>query len=440
MNEMSGKQEKVLLDKFSEDVGDFWATGKVPVLDLPLTPMEFLRDFVAPSRPCIIRNVLLTDQTSPSNCVGSSSRPHTPLHLTLDDIISNASPHEGDEDSAKNITVNVTPDGHGDCIRRVRVPNQNDDGTQGSIKEGTRTAAMFVKPLERQMTLQEFRRGLRLRRGQHRHEHECKGQLENRPQSCTEDSRAIYPLECSKGILAGSEDGEENSKEVLYYSLQNDCLRDSSEWGASRLWNSGTIPETIPFAEEAFGTGPPDAVNIWIGNEQAVSAMHMDHYENMFYVASGEKIFTLCPPADVPFLHWKRVPSGSFAKQGVQWNVIPDKDENSDAPSMIHWIEPDVHEYLHCCGRRNVDGGGVHDKDDNEPVSYCSCKYPSLSLAHPVEIKVKAGEMLYLPPLWFHRVTQTCETVGINYWYDMKFDAKWCYFQMLQRIALSDQS
>lgn len=66
------------------------------------------------------------------------------------------------------------------------------------------------------------------------------------------------------------------------------------------------FPETISFAEQAFGVAP-DAVNLWIGNEQAVSSMHKDHYENCFYVCCGEKIFTLCPPADAPFLYQKEL-------------------------------------------------------------------------------------------------------------------------------------
>jgi jumonji domain-containing protein 7 len=54
------------------------------------------------------------------------------------------------------------------------------------------------------------------------------------------------------------------------------------------------FPSGIEWAEEAFGPSQPlDAVNLWMGNELAVSSMHKDHYENLFYVASGEKIFTV---------------------------------------------------------------------------------------------------------------------------------------------------
>ena len=82
-------------------------------------------------------------------------------------------------------------------------------------------------------------------------------------------------------------------------SIQNDCLRTEFSF------LQDCFPSTFTWAQDAFGTGPPDAVNLWIGNERAISSMHKDHYENLFYVLSGEKIFTLCPPADVVFLYPK---------------------------------------------------------------------------------------------------------------------------------------
>ena len=49
--------------------------------------------------------------------------------------------------------------------------------------------------------------------------------------------------------------------------------------------------------------------------------------------------------------------------------------------------------------------------------------------------------MLYLPALWFHQVSQSCETVAINYWYDMRFDSPlYCYFHLLEGIQLATRS
>ena len=189
------------------------------------------------------------------------------------------------------------------------------------------------------------------------------------------------------------------------------------------------FPESFSFAEEAFGTGPPDAINAWIGNERSVSSMHKDHYENLFYVCSGQKEFVLCPPADVVFLAEGEFPTGSFrpiqnsksndGSRRASWVVVADEnDDKESSTATTRWIEPDIKEHM-------------KDAETAED----STEFPLLSKAHPIKVLVSEGEMLYIPSLWFHRVTQTCETVGVNYWYDMKFDSPhWCYFNFLQNL------
>ena len=210
---------------------------------------------------------------------------------------------------------------------------------------------------------------------------------------------------------------------------KNDCLRTE----VAKLFSTQIFPTTFSFAEEAFGTGPPDAINLWIGNERSVSSMHKDHYENLFYVCSGKKEFVLCPPADALFLHEGDFHSGTFRplrrqctdresedQHGPSWVVVADdkQDDGEDNPCKTKWIEPDILKYL--------------DNGDKE--------FPLLSKAHPVKIIVSEGEMLYIPSLWYHRVTQTCETVGVNYWFDMKFDGpNWVYFNFLQNCKRSNR-
>eukprot|EP00954_Amorphochlora_amoebiformis_P008897 691023-Amorphochlora_amoeboformis.AAC.4 len=67
------------------------------------------------------------------------------------------------------------------------------------------------------------------------------------------------------------------------------------------------VPST-GFAEEAF-SAPPDAVNIWVGDQRSVSSLHRDPYENIYCVIRGSKTFTLLPPSDAPYLAevWARV-------------------------------------------------------------------------------------------------------------------------------------
>jgi jumonji domain-containing protein 7 len=191
---------------------------------------------------------------------------------------------------------------------------------------------------------------------------------------------------------------------------KNDCLRKE----IPKLKEH--FPSGVEWAEEALGPNQPlDAINLWMGDESAVSSMHKDHYENLFYVASGEKIFTVCPPANVAFLYEHiEYSRGAFQVNDTtrQWEV-----SNMEEEPKVHWIAPNV----------------TILQEENGSV--LKETYPLLEHVRPMEIRVRAGEMLYLPSLWFHRVTQSCETIGINYWYEMKFDSPlWCYFSFLQQL------
>jgi jumonji domain-containing protein 7 len=215
---------------------------------------------------------------------------------------------------------------------------------------------------------------------------------------------------------------ERNWRSSVPYRGKNDCLRTE----VAKLFSTKIFPTTFSFAEGAFGTGPPEAINLWIGNERSVSSMHKDHYENLFYVCSGQKEFVLCPPADAPFLHENLFATGTFCpiqsssedQHGPSWVVIADdrQDDDEDKSYKTKWIEPDILKHSEHGDR----------------------KFPLLKRAHPIKILLSEGEMLYIPSLWYHRVTQTCETVGVNYWFDMKFDGpNWCYFKFMQNCEVS---
>ena len=229
------------------------------------------------------------------------------------------------------------------------------------------------------------------------------------------------------------------------------------------MFDANIFPSGFEFAEKAFATGPPDAVNLWIGDQRAVSSMHKDHYENLFYCLSGEKVFTLCPPADIPFLHEGKFMSGIFKFVGP-----PAEDDADSKPSASD--DDELHVRVHKAmmskrARRDAnkfkDGSGDHgcwivepdrceDGDEIQKIRWiepditrpdAAEHFPRLKQAHPVTVKLGEGEMLYLPALWYHRVTQSCETVGVNWWYDMRFDSpSWCYFNFLQNLKVPVES
>ncbi|XP_069693428.1 bifunctional peptidase and (3S)-lysyl hydroxylase Jmjd7-like isoform X2 [Periplaneta americana] len=69
-----------------------------------------------------------------------------------------------------------------------------------------------------------------------------------------------------------------------------------------------------------------------------------------------------------------------------------------------------------------------------DPLSPDLISYPLYKNATPVRVRVEAGDALYLPSLWFHHVQQSHACIAVNYWYDMRYDLKYAYFQFLESL------
>ena len=48
---------------------------------------------------------------------------------------------------------------------------------------------------------------------------------------------------------------------------------------------------------------------------------------------------------------------------------------------------------------------------------------------------VEAGDVLYLPSLWFHHLRQSHGCLAVNFWYDMEFDAKFNHFNLVSNLS-----
>ncbi|KAJ3215790.1 JmjC domain-containing protein 7 [Clydaea vesicula] len=69
---------------------------------------------------------------------------------------------------------------------------------------------------------------------------------------------------------------------------------------------------------------------------------------------------------------------------------------------------------------------------------------PQQAEIQPIIVEVSAGDVFYLPSLWYHQVEQesTClekgfnATIAVNYWYDLDYDdARFSYFQLLRSVT-----
>ncbi|KAI0122957.1 phospholipase A2 [Xylariales sp. AK1849] len=182
------------------------------------------------------------------------------------------------------------------------------------------------------------------------------------------------------------ESGFEGS-EVRYAQTQNDNLRHEYISLYSQTLKS------IPFARIALQK-EPDAINMWIGNSKSVTALHRDNYENIYVQITGQKHFVLLPPLCQPCINEKILRPASYTRE--RGKLVLQMEDGDDVP-FATW-----------------------DPDDPE---IRKTKYSNL--ADPVRVTLNSGDMLYLPAMWYHKVSQSCSEEGvciaINYWYDMEF-------------------
>ncbi len=77
-----------------------------------------------------------------------------------------------------------------------------------------------------------------------------------------------------------------------------------------------------------------------------------------------------------------------------------------------------------------------------QDVDLCRAEYPEFwdaDLPPPLRVDVKAGEVLYLPSLWFHHVRQSTSgveaVIAVNIWYDMVYDCRAAYADAMDSFA-----
>ena len=144
------------------------------------------------------------------------------------------------------------------------------------------------------------------------------------------------------------------------------------------------------------------------------SSTHKDYFENLVTVLEGEKVFTLLPPTDAAFLRAplcpvRRYQHCSAACQGL-------------ASSRACWSSA--------------------PEPGSQPIPWLaqgSAGEPFPRQASPVKVRLRKGETLYLPALWYHQVEvgegQTGLTISVNAWFEMQFGLQHVAQQMLGGLA-----
>ncbi|KAG0353784.1 JmjC domain-containing protein 7 [Podila minutissima] len=324
-------------------------------IELP-TPLEFHR-YVASNRPVII-TLPPTATTTPRADLPASEREWSWPAFTkwTNEYLSSTL-------GEKQITVACTPNGWADAVV--------DD-------------KYFAMPCEKKMTFDQFLDGMPIR-------------MRRPDQEVSQDQE-------------GKDTVVDPYQEVRYIQLQNGNLMTEYE----ELMDD--VPASIPFASEALGK-EPDAVNFWYGDERSTTSLHKDHYENLYSVIAGRKIFTLIPPTEQFCLHEKQYIAATYVD--TTETPSPSPSSQTETPSPRYKLEP-MDPLTHT--------KWIALNPAHEPREDLYEKYPRFQWCQPFRVELNPGELLYLPAMWYHQVEQEPDHEGkciaVNWWYDMGFEGE----------------
>jgi jumonji domain-containing protein 7 len=286
----------------------------------------------------------------------------------------------------KDVSVNLTPNGRADSVTKLQ------------FDETTGEREYFVYPAETRMKLKEFYLALEQKDGD-----ACVSYLSQQDDNLRR--------ECPELLV-----------DILFPNPWHDPAINKVKESKDTVKINEASLCMYKVAYEAFGSSSGlEAVNLWIGDERSVSSCHKDHFENMYCVISGTKTFTLLPPTDIAFLPEKQFPT-------LRYEVV-DNNNNQLCPvlrltdtncpsSSLRWIPLDP----------ALDRASAIEK------------YPPFAHAHPMTFELHAGEVLYLPPMWYHRVSQTELTVAVNFWYDQRFDFRYVFYRTIQELTSDNET
>jgi hypothetical protein len=91
----------------------------------------------------------------------------------------------------------------------------------------------------------------------------------------------------------------------------------------------------------------------------------------------------------------------------------------------VRWCPVDV---------RSIQAGGVQLEEQRR-------QFPRyFSEPEPLEVQVNAGDVLYLPAMWYHFVQQDElggeATIAVNCWVDMDFNGRYAYLQLVEKLCI----
>lgn len=153
------------------------------------------------------------------------------------------------------------------------------------------------------------------------------------------------------------------------FSNAIDAILEAGESGPkyyiSQINITKKLPKLLPDIQiwhRSLVAGP----NLWFGSAGVQTQLHYDEGINIFAQIYGEKKFVVYPPSDSPKLY---------------------PYESGSTLSRVDYNNPDLE------------------------------SFPEFGRARELVIKVRAGEILLLPPFWWHYVESQSISISVNQWF-----------------------
>jgi hypothetical protein len=160
------------------------------------------------------------------------------------------------------------------------------------------------------------------------------------------------------------------------------------------------FPELLEDFEPPALVGDPARITMnhfWYGAAGCVSALHIDWTSNFMVQVQGRKRFTVFAPSDTPYLY----PAGDAA------------------PSLeTDWIDLREHSLIDI------------EHPDWE-------RFPEFRLARPYVADLEPGDMLWLPPNWWHEVRTLDLSISVNFWWQPHIDQLLFMEDMVAKLPLA---
>ena len=147
--------------------------------------------------------------------------------------------------------------------------------------------------------------------------------------------------------------------EFLYFTGDIDQL---GEWA---------VEDIQPLSELLLLNPQRSSVNVWMGQPHVVAHCHYDGYHNFYAQLYGTKKFTLFSPENWPGLYPYPFLHPSHAQAQVNLSDVGDTRQ-----------------------------------------------FPLAEKARALEVVLEPGDLLYMPPLWFHLVESMETSISVNVWTD----------------------